>query len=171
MATGIFKKYSMSDLAGWPEGGSDSEFHSFKRPKGLCPRGTPLSWSLFGFLLHSLLSAACQRYSSAAGWQVLVRVMLSTETEQPKASRTHWTGGSCALKNKMRMLRVKCKQRQEQLLGSPGVEGNSGAWTLSCWKQQGWSCLSDRQVSCFPFPSPTVALTFALIYSGEKGFN
>lgn len=45
----------------------------------------------------SLPSAACQHYNSAADWQVLVRVMLSTETQQPKASRTHldWGGQLC----------------------------------------------------------------------------
>lgn len=104
-------------------------------------------------------------------------------TSAGQSSAFHWNtaakgqqnspglGGNCALKNKMRMLRVKCKQRQEQFLGSTGVEGNCGAWILSCLKQQGWSWFSDRQVSCFPFPSPTAVLTFSLIYSGEKGFN
>lgn len=122
--------------------------------------------------LGSFSTASLQQLASvAACWPVLVRVMLSTETQQPKASRTHLDWGTIVLWK----TRWECSEwnanRQEQLLGSTGVEGNSGAWTLSCLKQQGWSCFSHRQVSCFPFPSPAVVLTSGLIYSSEKGFN
>lgn len=161
----------MSDLAGWPEGGRNSKFHRFKRPKGLHPRGTPLSCSLFEFLLPP--------FSSLPALQLCCWL-----TSAGQSNAFHWNTAAKGQQNSpglggaivLRKTRWECSEwnankGRNSCLGALVWKETLGLELSAVWRNKAEAVFQTGKYHASHFPLPTVVLTFALIYSSQKGFN
>lgn len=119
----------------------------------------------------SLPSAACQHYSSTADWQVLVRVMLSSETQQPKASRTHLDWGAIVVwKTRWECSEWNANKGRNSCLGALVWKETLGLGLSAVWSNKAEAVFQTGQVSCFPFPSPNSCSNFCFNLFPWKGF-
>lgn len=113
----------MSDLAGWPEGGRNSKFHRFKRPKGLHPRGTPLSCSLFEFLLPP--------FSSLPALQLCCSL-----TSAGQSNAFHWNTAAKGQQNSPGLGGQLCLEKQDENAQSEmQTKAGTVAWEHWCGRK------------------------------------